>query len=210
MPELLSIRSITLEFSDLYRRTPIVRPDKPLARAPGVHQSDILGYVARKIGKLKPGERVEDEYPWRWALGQMWEEFYFSLLPDAAWQPGEMTVDGISVNCDGLSWVNGEAWLEETKCTEKKVRAEGEFLDEWMWQHQARGYCWCYGPRVVRWSVMHYRGDWRGSGPIAQEYVVRFSDQECEQTWAMLNQYKKAAWEADGCVDWLLRADVPF
>jgi len=35
----------------------------------------------------------EERMPWRMAMGVMWEEFYFSMLADSVWQPGEM-VDG--------------------------------------------------------------------------------------------------------------------
>src|ERR1017187_1721961 len=137
MPDLLSIRQISLQFSDLDRRSPIIRPDRPPSRAPGVHQSDILTHIAYKIGKLKPGERLEDDYPWRMAMGNMWEEFYFSLRPDYQWQPGQLTVDGVSVNADGLGlWqfnngggMEAEAALIDTKCTEKKVK---ETLEDWL------------------------------------------------------------------------------
>jgi hypothetical protein len=150
--------------------------------------------VARSIGKLKPGEPLEEDMPGRISLGIMWEEFYFSLVPDVDWQPGELTVDGISVNADGIgSYFNEELgiWdypcLEETKCTEKKVRTGPELMaDEWMWMHQGRAYCHCYGLDTVRWTIMFYRGDWRGSGPVCKQYVIRFTPHEVRSTWDML------------------------
>src|SRR5580704_17555079 len=100
--EVLSIRQISLEFSDLARRRPVSIPETPLRRAPGLHLSDVLRHVAVKVGKLHAGERLEEDYSWRMAMGNMWEEFYFSLHPEHVWQPGETTVDGIAMNCDGL------------------------------------------------------------------------------------------------------------
>src|ERR1700761_6276149 len=100
MPDVIFIRRVDLTFSDLSHRTPIPIPPV-LSRAPGLHQSDILKFAAVKIGKLKPSERLEEDYPWRMAMGNMWEEFYFSLHPEYEWHPGEQTVDEISVNCDG-------------------------------------------------------------------------------------------------------------
>jgi len=205
VPVLLSARTITLEFADLFKRRPIVRPAKPSSRYPGAHQSDILAYIARKIGELKPGEELEEDMPWRMAMGNMWEEFYFSLLPDSDWQPGEIVQDGIAVNADGITsgfpvgFIAGqpdgrvETIIEETKCTEKKFRTGDQFLSEWMWMHQGRAYCYVYGPRIVRWTVMFYRGDYRGSGPIVGEYIVEFSDKEVQQTWGMLKVNKTAA-----------------
>lgn len=216
MPHVLSVREVSLEFSDLYRRTPIPA-STPDSRDPSVHQSDILSFIARKIGKMKPGERLEEEMPWRMAMGNMWEEFYFSLIPDSVYKPGETVVDGVAVNADGIGMVgidertgrvypNGhhpapadmdycvlESVVEETKCTEKKPKTAEEFIgddNQWVWNHQGRGYCYCYGPRIVRWTVLHYRGDWKGSGPIVMEYVVRFSDEEVKETWRMEGKYK--------------------
>src|ERR1700675_2531340 len=122
MPTLLSEKVVTLEMRDLQNRVPICRPPQPPARAPGAHQSDILAYVARKIGVLKPGEKLEDEYPLLWGLGCAWEEYIMSFYPDMEWQPGELTVDGISMNCDGLSVIDGEPTVEEAKLTFKKER----------------------------------------------------------------------------------------
>jgi len=200
MPELLSIRQISLEFADLARRSPIERPSAPLARDPGIHQSDILRWIAiNKTGKMKYGERLEEDYPWRMALGNMWEEFYFSLRPDYIWQPGERVVDGVALNADGLGEWEDEVALIDTKCTERKVCSTLEgWLESWITEHAARAYLYCYGPRVFVWPVMHYRGDYAGSGPLAVEYVARFSDFEVESTWTMIQRWKDEARKALG------------
>jgi hypothetical protein len=198
--EVLSIRQISLEFSDLARRRPIEIPFAPLSRAPGLHLSDVLRHVAVKIGKLTPGERLEEDYPWRMAMGNMWEEFYFSLHPEYVWQVGEEIVDGIAMNCDGLSMVPELAEspfvLIETKCTECKIVSSAEDLEQkfsknwWIYQHQARGYCRGYAVDTVVWPMLHYRGDWQGSGPVAMEYTVGFSESEIAQTWEMVKTYR--------------------
>ncbi len=192
MPVLLAEKVIQLEFSDLYGRRPIQRPAEPLARAPGIHQSGILQELAYVIGKLKPGELLEEDMPWRMAMGVMWEEFAFSVgsLQTSVWQPGELTVDEISVNCDGIgeAELSGEITtvVDETKCTEKKVRTGEDFLGEWMWMKQGAAYLYCYGAEVMRWTILYYRGDWQGSGPICMQYLVRFTHTEIVQNWRML------------------------
>ena len=93
MPTLIDESVVSLEFVDLTARQPIARPTKPLSRAPGVHQSGIIKYIAEKIGKLKPGEPLEEEMPTLIALGYAWEEFAVSLYPEIVWQPGERVVD---------------------------------------------------------------------------------------------------------------------
>lgn len=214
MPTLLDERRLIIEFSDLYRRRPLRRPLVPSERYEGAHQSDILAYVARKAGHLKPGERLEEEIPERMFMGIMFEEMYFSLVPDVEWQPGEVVEDEIAVNADGIGRIGVEdkdtsadrepegqmeTYIEETKCTEKKIRTGEEMLEEFMWMHQGRSYCYAYGKqyvdpiRLVRWTIWYYRGDWRGSGPVCMQYLVRFSDKEVEQTWAMLKKNKDKA-----------------
>jgi len=196
--KLLDVRTITLEFADLATRRPIARPAGVLPRAPGAHQSDILAYIARKIGVLKPGERLESEMPLIFGLGFAWEEYIFSFYPHLDWQPGEMTVDGISVNCDGITAADptyGCDVMEEAKFTFKAEMSGEDFISpkNFMWLHQGRSYCHLYGPRVERWHVCHVRGDYKVFGPVYRQYVVEFTDKECEQTWAMLRTNLDAA-----------------
>lgn len=199
MPTLLKAERLIIEFKDLNARRPLERPEEPPARDPGAHQSEILAYVARNIGKLKAGEKLEEDIPERMLMGYMWEEFYFSMLTNVIWQPGEAVEDGIAVNCDGIGAGGGEdvcwaeEWVEETKCTSKKVKTGEEFLEEWMWMHQGRAYGYVYGPKVVRWAILYFMGDYRGSGPVIMRYTVQFSDKEVEQTWRMLTKNKDAA-----------------
>lgn len=218
MATLLDERTITLELSDLRERVPISRPSQPPTRSPGWHESDLLRDVALEYGWLKRGsvedqESLPGDYPWRWALGQAWEEFWFSFQgPETGtvWQPGERVVDGIAVNADGLTitphslcpWVqavggDGRAqWLEETKHTEKRVRTGAEFMTEKLWLHQGRAYCYCYLPDaatlggVVRWTIQFYRGDYKGSGPVCKQYTVGFSAGEVTGTWGLLTERK--------------------
>ena len=66
---------------DLAYRQPIHRPTKPLSRAPGVHQSGIIKYISEKVGKLKPGEPLEEEMPTLIALGYALERFAAKPVP---------------------------------------------------------------------------------------------------------------------------------
>lgn len=196
MATLLDERIITLELSDLLTRRPLDRERAPQSRAAGVHQSDILQHIAYKVGWLKEGETYEEDtnaYPLRWAMGQMWEEFWFSLRDEetTTWQPGELTEDGISVNCDGLStYYNSDSVIEETKCTEAKVKSGEEFVGHNLYMYQGKAYAKVYGTELVRWTVLYYRGDWKGSGPVCKQYLVRFTATEIEQAWKMYLKFK--------------------
>lgn len=212
MPTLLSESRLIVEFADLALRHPIKRPSQPLERADCAHQSDILSFIARKINKLGDYEQLEEDIPDRMLMGQMWEEFYFSMVPDTIWQPGEMILDGIAVNADGLAVFDTGTefggvdysdvpYFEETKCTEKSARSGERFLEEWMWMHQGREYAKVYLPEadwyVGKWTILYYRGAWsKGTvapagvgmfkGPLIMQYVVQFTKAEVDQTHKML------------------------
>jgi hypothetical protein len=196
MSTLLYERDVTLQPSDLEGRLTLSRPpSRP--RAAGVHVSGILQAIAAEVGWLKPGERDEDTYPMRWAMGVAWEEFWFSMKPMALWQPGEATKDGVSGNCDGITEWDAEAGgsvIEETKCTELKIRTWAELeAEKKIWMHQLRAYCYLYGIDTTRLVPNYYRGDWRGSGPLVREYLVRWSEKEIDDTWRMLLKWKHKA-----------------
>ena len=192
MPTLLNESIVSISFDDEDRRVNLVHKPKP--RYPGIHESDILQYVAYEVGWLKQGERQEEDYPWRWAMGKAWEEYWFSLpwaQEATEWQPGEIVKDEIAGNADGLT--SDDTWgilIEETKCTEKKVKTGEELLGERMWMHQGMSYCYLYNTQVVRWVPQFYRGDYRGSGPIVKTYTVLFSQTEILQNWSMLRKYR--------------------
>lgn len=98
-----------LEKSDLLRRVVLPRavsPDGFLIeppRAPGLHLSGLLRYVAQK-SKITAyiNDVAEDDLPIRWMLGRVFEEFAASLFPDMVWQPYECQIPLI-MNCDGIS-----------------------------------------------------------------------------------------------------------
>src|ERR1019366_8084108 len=199
MPTLLSESIVTLEFADLLNRRPIARPSKPHARSAGLHQSGILAHIAQQNGQLKVGERLEEDMPTIFALGFAWEEYCVSLYPGIDWQPGELIKDEIGVSADGLPiGEDGMPQVEEFKYTTQRIQTGIGFLEsQWMWQHQGRAYCHCYGALVERWHVMYSRGGkidgvyeyW----PVYKQFVVRFSRAETKATWSMLCNHKEAA-----------------
>jgi hypothetical protein len=205
MPTILEETKISLERVDLRQRSPIARPvtkrghlAEP-SRFSGIHLSGILRYIALESGLMRAlADLDEEEMPLRMALGLAWEEFAVSLYPEIDWQPGELIEQGIAMTCDGISsmWSPLPApapCLEEFKLTWKKIRNGADFLDEWYWMHQGRGYLWGYGFTLCRWHVCFVNGDYRGSGPIYMRYLVQFSDEEIAKTGKMLLANKERA-----------------
>jgi hypothetical protein len=200
MPIILDETKISLERTDLRSRSPIARPMTKKGhlveptRSSGIHLSGILRYVALEGGLMRAlADLDEEEMPLRMALGLAWEEFAVSLYPEIDWQPGELIEEGIAMTCDGISSYQDAPCLEEFKLTWKKVREGRDFVDEWYWMHQGRGYLWGYGFRFCRWHVAFINGDYRGSGPIYMRYLLQFSDEEIEKTGKMLLANKQRA-----------------
>ena len=214
MATLLYQRDITLQFSDLDRRVPLERPTVPRSRYPGLHVSGVLGAIAERVGWLKTeaqeegissggSDRGSRAFSWIMAQGIMFEEFYFSLPwvrdEGTVWQPGEVVKDGIAANPDGVTpWVEEaeDAVLEETKFTSLKARDWAQLrIDKRVWDHQVRCYCYMSGLTHSRQTIGYYRGDYRGSGPIYRQYLVRWAEDELRQSWEMVQanrEYAKA------------------
>lgn len=211
MPQLLEETTVSLERFDLHSRSPISRPTKSgrlvePKRTKGIHLSGVLKYILIESGILKNwrDQLEEEELPLRMALGLAWEEFAASLYPEIYWQPGETSADGIVMTCDGHNTYQMEdnevLGLEEFKLTWKKAKTGEELInDQWYWMQQARGYCWGYDARIVRWHICFVNGDYRGSGPIYKRYVVLFTDKDVESTRRMILNNTTRAIEKGYC-----------
>lgn len=199
MPTLLEQVEIKLEQKDMLSRVPLQHTTNkkgrivPPSRHPGVHQSEVLKYIAEKSHILEALKDIEhEEYPLRWAMGVAWEEFCATLHPNMLWQPGEIEiVSGVWGNPDGMSsdppTKLGKLYIiDEFKWTTKGIRLGPDFLAEWLWMQQGRGYCIGYDTNRVRWHVLFVNGDYKGSGPQYWRYLVQFTDQELESTRRML------------------------
>ena len=203
MPTVLEQTDVNLDRQDLLSRCPIALPVsgkgkvQVAGRASGMHLSGVLRYIAVTTGLLKIAEEIDEELlPLRLALGHAWEEFAVSLYPEIDWQPGEITQEGISMNCDGIAWVESEGAnrLDEFKLTWKRAKSAEEIVrEQWYWLQQGRGYCWGYESRLVRWHVCFVNGEYKGGGPIYRRYLIRFTDQEIESTRKMILKHKDAA-----------------
>lgn len=211
MPKLLEEQRILIEKADWDSRTP-VHPRK-LTRHPGIHVSGVLRVIAESQGLLKVVEEIDQEEKDRlnWFLGMCWEEGCASLYPEINWQPGEIEKDGVWMNIDGIwmpsggvvsDWFEDVRIVEEWKYTSKKVKRGKDFLADLLWQWQGRAYCAGWGTHLVRWHVCYYRGNYyapnadgtKSDGmPEYWRYVVEYTDEEVESTWAMIQRNKQDA-----------------
>lgn len=196
MPILLEQTEIKLQRSDLARRRSLGKPVTPSPRSPGIHVSDVLRFISQTSGLTRYANDLigVDEVPMRWFLGFAFEEAVASLYENWIWQPKEVIVDGVAMNCDGLNHVDGDGlMIEESKLTSKRPRHGDEFLAEWAWISQVKAYCHGYEARLARHHVCYYGGF---SDPLYIRYVTSYTDDEIAKTWAMVQLNKEKAWEA--------------
>lgn len=210
---------INLELADFMRRIPLARVASAdgtfgaAERTDGVHMSGILRPLAVAAGKLKEGEKFEEEYPFLWACGIMWEEFVATLYGNMIYQPGEVIEDGIIMTCDGLNvedvlpeWREefGDMMIEEMKFTFAHDRttdpavhyanAKRKLFQQECWHYlqQGKAYGRGYGARIVRWHVNHVNNfdPW---GPRYKRYTIGFTQEEIDKTWGMFLANKDTA-----------------
>jgi hypothetical protein len=204
MPVLVESAEVKLERNDLLQRAKLAPLGSPNQRSSGVHLSGVLRYIAQTSKLISALARIdEEELPLRWALGLAWEEFCVSLYPGAVWQPGEVEVEGVYMTCDALNCIplrvappdfnQPQLVVEEFKFTWKKRQTTAEFLDDWMWMQQGRGYCMGYQTNFVRYHVCYVNGDYRGMSPLYVRHLVEFHPEEIRKTWTMVMANKDKA-----------------
>ena len=198
MPTLISEIEVKLERSDLDRRIVLARDVDPETgliipphRTPGLHLSGLLKYIA-ETSKItaRLAEIADEEYPLRWLMGHAMEEFLASLYPLMVWQPGEAT-DPVIMTPDGITFEDYGMVIEEFKHNRSKRYDGREFLvKKWLFKHQGLGYCLGYGAQYVRWHVL-YSMEW--PDPIYCKYLYKFSQEELDSMWRMIDVNKEAA-----------------
>lgn len=186
---------IKLEWTDIESRVQHTSPR--LSRASGVHLSGVIRHIAIASGLLESITDLDaEEMPLRMAMGMAWEEWAVGLYPDMIWQPGELSLDGISGNPDGFGVVQDEPAIEEFKLTWKSENTRKNILSEWMWLTQIKGYCRLMESRIgipVRTGRLHVlwvNGDYRPPSPIYYRYLIGFTDNDINSNWSLMLNYR--------------------
>lgn len=188
---------------------------EPQGRFEGPHVGTILKHIAVTTGMLErkdsgvEREDFEEDFPLRMALGMWVEQGVQAVWPSLTWQPGEIVVDGVANNPDGLTvdykLPDGrQVWgiNEEIKTTWKSSRLRHDHIDkEWLWTRQQMSYCYSWSRHYeidIRWSRLHViwlngQWDWKiegGFSPRYNTYLLEFTQRELEQNWQMIQDNK--------------------
>lgn len=181
MPTLLNQTEVKLEWADINNRRVRAKPRQASTRSSGVHVSGVIKYVLMTSGMLNV-EDTGDEFPLRMAIGMAAEEWFVGLWPKMKWQPGEVTLDGISGSPDGIT---GKV-LEEFKCTWKSAYTRPDILKERLWMWQLMSYLKMLKLKQARLHVVWINGDYRPPSPKYAVYNIGFTQAELDRHWEMV------------------------
>lgn len=179
---------IRVEWTDIETRRIRPRPKKPLRRSSGVHLSGVTKYVLAKAGLLNVEDKT-DEMPLRMCVGMAWEDWVVGLWPKMKWQPGEVTLDGVTGSPDGLTRYQKldkgprVTLLEEFKATWKSSHTRQDITQEKVWMWQLMGYCKMLKLNHARLHVFWINGDYRPPSPKYMTYLLKFTNEELDKFW---------------------------
>jgi hypothetical protein len=168
-----------------------------LERSPGLHLSSIIKDLNKTLGRSKEGSGW-DMGP-TCAVGLLWEEILSTHFAEALGDRiGEVELDGVAMTPDGFivdEWVLAEhkaTWRSSTK------HSVG---DIWDWMTQIKAYCYALNTHRCLLRVLWVVGDYRGSGPQYQCFLLTFTDNELMDNWQMLMNHKRVMEGRDGDAD---------
>jgi hypothetical protein len=202
MPKLISETEIRLQWPDLREWTVPKRAKKQVERSSGVHVSGIVKYCLTEAGLLTRDDEADEpnsdtpRFLLRMAIGMAWEAWVVGLWKMIQWQPGEVSLDGITGSPDGIT--NGKGvipLLEEFKVTWKSLHTHKDVLRERIWMWQIMAYLKLTGLRLVRLHVLWVNGDYRPPDPRYTTHLIEFSQKEIDGFWenVMLKNRDNAA-----------------
>lgn len=191
---------------------------EPLKRYDGAHVSTILKFIGAKTKIMKDYSAVQEDRAvaehntpetsevfrmnFMMMMGLAWESWLFRRLPGVQWQPGEVVLDSIGMNADGVN-LDGQwdmpnstsrgittNWLEECKVTWQSVN--NPEVPGWYRLCQIMAYCHGFGLTRAKLWIYHVRGDYKMDfGPQVFVYWIEFTEEELLNNWRMILNGKK-------------------
>ena len=180
----------------------LMAANSPNPRSTGLHQSDIIKSICRKLDPKRFGTgpmnmvKVEGGFCFEHAIEQAMAARWAQKL--GLFRPGEVERDGISGSPDGLD-ITADPWVGyEFKQTEMSIGngIRDPKFQHWIWQ--MKGYGYMLGVRVWILIADFLRGHYKFA-PIVDEFGrtlppgrlllawrFEFTDDELLMNWSML------------------------
>jgi len=160
------------------------------SRSPGLHLSDVIHNM--DVTLLKTQETAIDEGTlFQFEKGYLWETALSRAFGEkVAQRIGELTLDGIIMSPDGVSYEeDGTFILEEYKCT--ALSADRSPSAMWKWLMQVKGYCKAIGTTKCIFRILHHVDITRNPDKCYAVWEMVFTQNEIDENWeAILNHAK--------------------
>lgn len=165
-------------------------------RAPGLHVSAIIKDILIAMNRTKYGDDVTPAVRRRWEIGFLWEEALSAAMARRhnnkrahVLLQQEIEFEGVFMTPDA---VNIRRWhLEEFKATWKSSAHDIQGAEYFHWRIQIMAYLHALKMRRCILRVLFINGDYRGSGPIARAWALRFTPRELAENWMMLSAHAR-------------------
>jgi len=167
----------------------------PQVRTPGRHVSSAIHTIMRRQHPDRFKDTPIDMT--RAAIGNAIERAIGAALhrkyPGRYLALPELEFEDFFGNCDLVDTVDDA--VVEIKCTwasTKRVHEDG--IDgQWFWRYWAQGkaYAKMLGLTKVRLIILFIVGDWKSGPPCCFTWEEKFSQEEIDETWAMIKAYAK-------------------
>jgi hypothetical protein len=180
-------------------------PPPSIPRGKGVHVSGIIRDIALSTGVLKSDGIEEPSMSdvrmitdpvaiLRICIGLSWEEYYLGVFlkrKGILKHPGEICVDGIYMQPDGVERGVMITRVHEVKATYKSINTVGDMRGQWLWLTQVKAYCKGLNTTYAKIHVLFLCGDYKMPiRPMVKEWTLEFTQHEIDDNWAMLRDYR--------------------
>ncbi len=136
-------------------------------------------------------DEVRDHRNLNFEKGYLWEAALSQAFAEkAAYRPGEITLDGVIVSPDGVSYGDG-GWLvvEEYKCT--ACSSAHPITDNWKWMMQVKGYCKAVRAFKCIFRILYHVDILRHPETAYGVFLLTFTQGELDENWeAVVNHAK--------------------
>ncbi len=171
------------------KKWPKVMWDDGEPRREGIHLSDVMKSLQKKMGTSYSGKGFED-MALTAEIGFLWERVLSKVMGEKyAIRPPQLSSGGIWMSPDGFIASPRGLEIEEYKATWKSANSSP--ADNWNYMTQVKAYCRAMETNLATMRIFHVMGNYRGSGPLYRVARLEFSQGELDQNWDMIVKEKE-------------------
>jgi len=132
------------------------------------------------------GKAATNDARMQWEKGYLWEVSLSKAFAEkVAIRIGELSLDGISMSPDGVSYDDDKGFVvEEYKCTAMSPDKSPAEVVRWMMQ--VKGYCKAVGTTKCVFRILHL-----AFVPVYKVWEITFTRQEIDENWEAITNHAR-------------------